>query len=203
MSDITTTIDLLRHGEPVGGRKFRGLVDDPLSDAGWRQMWDVVGDACPWDAIVASPLSRCADFARELAGRHNLSLQLEPDLREVSFGAWDGRVVTDVDAEQPEALSRFWRDPVHHPPPDGEPLLDFDARVGGIWKALLARHCGRHILVVAHGGTIRIVLRQILDMPLARLWRLAVPYAGLSRVRVHGHETDAQPQLLFHAGILP
>ncbi|MHB1590203.1 MAG: histidine phosphatase family protein [Sulfuricella sp.] len=40
----STTIDLIRHGEPVGGRRYRGRTDDPLSEKGWNQMWTAVGD---------------------------------------------------------------------------------------------------------------------------------------------------------------
>ena len=70
MSDsVTTTIDLIRHGEPVGGRKYRGQIDDPLSDKGWAQMREAVGDHRPWDVIISSSLSRCLDFARELGQR--------------------------------------------------------------------------------------------------------------------------------------
>ena len=39
MSD--TVIDLIRHGEPVGGRRYRGHIDDPLSERGWQQMWSL------------------------------------------------------------------------------------------------------------------------------------------------------------------
>ncbi len=39
-----TKIDIIRHGEPIGGPRFRGHgVDDPLSEKGWEQMWNAVG----------------------------------------------------------------------------------------------------------------------------------------------------------------
>ena len=44
---VNTTIDLIRHGEPVGGRKYRGQIDDPLSDKGWTQMRQAVADHKP------------------------------------------------------------------------------------------------------------------------------------------------------------
>ncbi len=51
-----TLVDLMRHGEPVGGVRFRGNVtDDPLSNLGWSQMWDAVGDHHPWDQLISSP----------------------------------------------------------------------------------------------------------------------------------------------------
>lgn len=194
-----TTIDLLRHGEPVGGRKFRGSVDDPLSEKGWAQMRAAVGNQCPWQAIISSPLARCADFAREVAERHGVPLSLDEGLREISFGAWDGRAVADIEAEQPEALSRFWRDPENHPPPDGEPLDAFYGRVASTWTKILEQASGRQVLVVTHGGVIRMVLCYLLEIPLRRFWRLHVPYAGLSRIRMKGLGEEAEPQVLFHA----
>ena len=62
-----TTIDLIRHGEPVGGSKYRGQTDDPLSEKGWEQMRAAVGDHRPWEAILTSPLARCRAFAEKLA----------------------------------------------------------------------------------------------------------------------------------------
>lgn len=202
MSEMVTVIDLLRHGEPVGGRRFRGSLDDPLSTLGWAQMWAAVGEHCPWEAIVSSPLSRCAAFAQALAERYALPLEIEPELREIGFGAWEGRTAAEIDAATPEVLGRFWRDPLHHPPPDGEPLPRFQVRVTGAWIDLLERHAGRHLLIVGHGGMIRMVLRHVLEMPLTRLWRLEIPYGALSRVRVYGRGATAEPLLVFHAGSL-
>lgn len=197
MAEVTT-VDLLRHGEPIGGRKFRGAVDDSLSELGWAQMRATAGNRCPWQAIVSSPLSRCADFAQEVAEHHDLPLELEPGLMELSFGAWDGVAVAEVEARQPEALRLFWRDPVNHPAPGGESLPDFQARIAETWNTLLHRYAGRHVLAVTHGGVIRMILCHTLAIPLVRFWRLHVPYAGISRVRVP-LVADAEPQILFHA----
>lgn len=197
-----TTIDLLRHGEPIGGRKFRGSVNDPLSVEGWAQMRMAVGNHCPWQVVVSSPLDRCALFARELCERHALDLDIDAGFREVSFGDWDGRSVAELEEQQAEALRRFWQDPVACPPPAGEPLPAFQARVVTAWQALAERHHGRHVLLICHGGTIRVLLSHLLGMPLAHIWRVAVPYASVSRVRLFGRDGQAAPLLLFHAGML-
>ena len=82
-----TTIDLLRHGTPVGGRRYRGQIDDPLSEEGWAEMWAAVNGARPWRQIVCSPLSRCRQFAEALGDRLALPVAEDPRLREVGFAA--------------------------------------------------------------------------------------------------------------------
>ncbi len=62
-------IDLIRHGEPQGGMRYRGQLDDPLSELGWQQMRNATANVQPWEHIVSSTLSRCADFAKELADK--------------------------------------------------------------------------------------------------------------------------------------
>jgi alpha-ribazole phosphatase/probable phosphoglycerate mutase len=197
-TDTVTTVDLLRHGEPEGGVRYRGSVDDPLSKTGWKQMRTAVGDHCPWDVIVSSPLRRCAEFAQELSRRHELPLSIAPGFREISFGDWEGHTADEIMTANPEALSLFWRDPLRHPPPNGEPLLACNRRVTAAWRDLLQLQSDRHVLLVAHGGIIRIVLRQVLEMPLKRLWRLEVPYATFSRVRVYRNGSLPEPLLEFH-----
>ena len=196
-----TLIDLLRHGEPDGGQKFRGAIDDPLSALGWVQMRTATGDYRDWEAIVSSPLCRCAAFATELAARLDRPLEIMPGFSEISFGVWEGRSVAEVHASDPLTLARFWADPVAHPIPGGEPVMAFDERIGAAWTDLLERYHGRHVLLVAHGGTIRMVLRRMLGMPLNHLWRFEVPFAALSRIRCY-HEPGAEPRLVFHNGRL-
>lgn len=198
----TTTIDMIRHGEPVGGRKYRGQLDDPLSDKGWQQMRAAVGDACPWEAIISSPLRRCAAFAEELAVRHGRPLALEERFQEIGFGAWEGKTAAELLADDPEQLGRFWRDPLHHTPPGAETLHAFRDRVIAGWDDLLARCVGQHVLVVGHAGMMRMVLRHVLDMPLDRLFRIQVDNAAISRIQVDGTGAEALPRLIFHDGRL-
>lgn len=199
---ISTTVDLMRHGEPVGGRRYRGQIDDPLSDRGWAQMRDAVADHCPWSAVISSPLLRCAEFGRELAARHDLPLTLDARLMELGFGEWEGRTAEELMRDDPERLARFWRDPITHRPPGGESLAAFRERVVGAWEQLLAERAGKPLLVVCHAGVIRMIVRHVLDMPLDRLFRIQVPSAGLTRIRVDGSGADALPKLVFHAGHL-
>ena len=74
-----TIIDLMRHGEPVGGRKYRGQMDDPLSEKGWAQMRAKLTDRAPWQRVISSPLSRCRAFAEALSTEYRLPLHAMTD----------------------------------------------------------------------------------------------------------------------------
>ncbi len=164
-------------------------------------MRNAVGDGGDWEAIISSPLIRCAAFARDLAERLVCPLAIAPGFTEISFGVWEGRSVAEVHAADPQALGQFWRDPVAHPIPGGEPVADFDRRISAAWTTLLDQYHGRHVLLVAHGGTIRMVLRQLLEIPLQRIWRIEAPFASLTRIRVH-RDPGSEPHLVFHNGRL-
>lgn len=177
-----TTLDFMRHGEPVGGRKYRGQIDDPLSEKGWAQMREAVGEQRPWTRIVSSPLSRCRAFAEEHAGRHGLPLHVDERLREVGFGAWEGKTAAQLNEEDPLQLPRFKKDPVNTRPMGSEPLQDFFDRVASGVESLLEKHPEEHILVVCHAGVIRMALAHGLQIPLANAYRIDVPSAGLTRL---------------------
>lgn len=190
----------MRHGEPVGGRKYRGQMDDPLSEKGWEQMRRVVGENCPWQMIVSSPLLRCAEFARELAERHGLPLELDVRLVELGFGEWEGCTAQELTAKDPDTLERFRHDPLSYAPSGAEPLAAFRDRILEAWQSLTERHGGKHILVIVHAGVIRMLVAHVLEMPLQHLFRLQVPNAAITRLRIERLGNATFPQLLFHAG---
>jgi len=195
-----TIIDLIRHGEPLGGKKYRGQTNDPLSDEGWRQMREAVGAYAGWRRIVTSPLDRCAAFAQELGRRRGIPVSVEARFKEIGFGVWEGRTPAELEAAEPGITRRFRLDPLAHRPDGAEPLADLSARVGAAWDDLLARHAGEQVLVVAHGGVIRAVLARVLGLPLAGLFRIEVHYASLSRIKIDGTGADALSTLVFHGG---
>lgn len=195
-----TTFDLIRHGEPVGGRKYRGQTDDPLSETGWEQMRRATGEDCPWQVVISSPLLRCSDFARELTARHGLPLVLDPRLVELGFGSWEGRTSDELIAENPDIVLRFRTDPISNAPPGAEPLVEFRERILSAWNAMIESYRGGHVLVVAHAGVIRMLVALVLEIPLQHLFRLQVANAGITRIRVEQHGDRQLPQLLFHGG---
>jgi alpha-ribazole phosphatase len=197
-----TLVDLLRHGEPVGGRRYRGQLDDPLSEKGWQQMWEAVGDFQGWQHIVTSPLLRCAAFADALGKNLGVEVTSDERLREAAFGEWEGRTAAEICAGDATRLLRFKQDPVKHAPPGAEPLTDFHRRVGAAWQEVLEVHRDRHILIVGHAGMIRMILAHALGLPPEKCYRITVENAAVSRIQVEWADDGILPSLLFHAGKL-
>lgn len=182
-----THIDLLRHGETLAGSVYLGRSDAPLSELGYRQMAEALPGAPHYQAVLSSPLVRCAAFAQDYAQRHGLPLHFDARFQEMDFGTWDGRSAAEIAAADPAALENFWRDPVAFTPPQAEPLLAFQARVLAAWRELPVRYPGQHVLLVTHGGVMRIILCHLQQRPLTELLDLSVPHAALHQICVE-HE---------------
>jgi alpha-ribazole phosphatase len=180
---------LLRHGEVDGGRCLFGQTDVPLTAHGWGQMQAAADGAGPWDGVVSSPLSRCADFAAAVARERDLPVIFDTRLREIDFGEWEGAPIAELMQRSDGALSRFWQDPERHPPPGGEHLAAFCSRVGDAWDALVESPVGERVLIVTHGGVIRALFSRLLARPCNRLLDFDVPHAGIYRVDVIGNGT--------------
>lgn len=196
-----TTIDLLRHGACEGGEIFRGSTDVPLTDVGWQQMRDALAPHAGWQRVVCSPLQRCRLFAEQWAAQNAVPLYTHDQLRELHFGDWEGQRIVDVQREHGASLRSFWDDPTGFTPPNGEPMTAFRTRVLQAADEVLQQYRGEHVLLIAHGAVIRQLLCEWLQMPMTAFSSIAVPYAGLSRVRVYYREGVAPwLQLCLHKG---
>ena len=194
-----TIIDLMRHGEPVGGRKYRGQRDDPLSEKGWAEMRAKVTGLAPWHRVISSPLSRCRAFAEELTLGKGLPLHVDERLKEVCFGVWEGKTRAQLNDEDPQQLPRFRADPVNARPAGAEPLEQFYRRVVAALDEIIARHRHEHLLIICHAGVMRMVLAHVLEIPLIHAYRIEVASAALSRLIF---DAGASPRLVFHDGRL-
>jgi alpha-ribazole phosphatase len=191
-----TTIDLLRHGTCQGGEIYRGRTDVQLNAAGWSQMEQAINVSDKWQCIVTSPLLRCREFAEVHANRLELPLQIDPAMKEMDFGEWEGRLLQDVWEADPELVSRFYEVPGSATPPGGEPVADAQSRVMAGWQTLIQERTGEDLLLICHGGVIRLILSYLLDLPLSSISRLHIPYASMTRVRVYHREDENFPVLV-------
>ncbi|WP_456379430.1 histidine phosphatase family protein [Thiolapillus sp.] len=194
-SEMPTRIDLIRHGEPLGGSLYRGSsIDDPLSEKGWRQMWQAVGKQNHWDRIISSPMLRCQAFAQALADKHGLPLTTEKDFREVGFGDWEGHSPDDIRQTRPREYQAFYADPVGSRPRNAEDLHRFGTRVATALEQAALKFSGQNILITAHAGVIRAALGYVMQAPPAAWYRVRINNAGITRLQF----TSLGKQLVFH-----
>ena len=186
---MTLHLDLLRHGETELGGGLRGSLDDALTAKGWEQMRAAVIGQGPWDRLVSSSLQRCARFADELGAQLNVPVSLEKDLQELHFGAWEGQSAAALMETDAEALGLFWADPYRFTPPEGEPVSDFSDRVLGAVARLHQAYAGERVLLISHGGVMRLLLARARGLPREQLLNVEVGHGGLFSVQVEADGT--------------
>ncbi|MCB1984181.1 MAG: histidine phosphatase family protein [Burkholderiales bacterium] len=179
-----TIVDFIRHGEPVGGRKYRGYtINDPLTEQGWIQMWDAVGNYSYWQQIISSPLARCHAFAEALGKRHQIGVSVEPRFKEVGFGIWEGLSHEAIKIGKAAEYLDFLRDPVKHRPSGAEDLGGFIQRVVSAYDDTVIRYQGQHCLVVTHAGVIRAIAAHVVHAAPIGLYRIKISNGGITRIR--------------------
>jgi probable phosphoglycerate mutase len=194
-----TTLLLARHGRTAdtlrGAFAGRDGADPPLSPEGEAdaarlaavlERFGTPSSPLPGlpavDAVVASPLLRAQGTAKVVAERLGVDVVPDADWAEASFGAWDGLTYAEIARRDASGLAAWYGDATVAPP-GGESFDDLAVRVRAARERAIVAHSGRSVLVVTHGGPIRVVVREALDAGPATLWRLRVTPAALTAVR--------------------
>ena len=156
---------LLRHGRTGLSGRYIGSSDVPLSEEGRRQIENLrssLGDM-EIDGLLASPMLRCTQSV-DLLGL-GLPVQLDPDLREIDFGRWEGKSFAEIEAQDPE-LVRHWAAGVDDFRfPEGETTVGFAGRVEAVKNRLLTSDA-QTLLLLSHGGVIRALICALLGLSL-------------------------------------
>lgn len=203
------TVDFIRHGEPQGGDILRGRVNPELTELGWSQMQNATGLSTTyqpgsftpqWTEIVTSPLKRCKHFAERLAGGTKLPISIVDQWQEIDYGDWDGMLISEWRIVAAEQFKAFRQDLSALAPPNGEDYLSFKSRILAAWRDIANRDDGSHLLVVTHGGVLRVVLPTVLGMPLNKTFPLQIPFACFSRVKLSVEGEKVSASLVLHNG---
>jgi probable phosphoglycerate mutase len=178
---------LVRHGETSWNRegRYQGRTDVPLSPDGEAQVKRLAQRLAPIpiSVAVASPLVRARATAEAVLSSRDVALEFDPGLVEISHGAWEGKLVTELESTHPEMLDAWKRAPVRHMTagPDAESLADVEGRA---WPVLerIAAWLGPDdtALVVAHDAVNRALLCRILGLPTEQMWKFRQAPATLN-----------------------
>lgn len=178
-------IDLIRHGETDQPGLLLGRTDSALSAAGWKQ-FECQTSSRDWSAVVSSPLRRAREPAENLARERDIELAIDPDWSELNFGEWDGRPISELNADSiiGQRLAALYRSAQAPAPPNGENWQDLQARIARALGRLLEKERAKNALVVTHGGPIRAVLNLACAIPFNALWALRIDYGTRITLRL-------------------
>ncbi len=185
----------VRHGRTAwnGNHRFQGHTDVPLDDEGRAQASALAAHlrSEQFDLAVASDLSRARATAEAILAGRELTLELDPDLREMRFGVWEGLTWDEIVARYPDAGGDNRLRPKLYTPDGGESFDDLTARVRRAYDRIIARlNDGGRALVVVHAGVLHATLAVLL--PPGEVEALGAKFtpAGITRFRRSGERFE-------------
>ena len=164
-----TTILLVRHGESAPAHPDRpfalrdGHGDPPLDPVGVQQA-ELLADRLqhePVDAIYVTTLCRTVETAAPLAARLGITPVVEPDLREVFLGEWEGGALRERAAAGDPIFARIFTEERWDVIPGAEDHDAFDARTWNALIRIVESHPDQRVMAVSHGGVIGQLLHRV------------------------------------------
>jgi broad specificity phosphatase PhoE len=187
-----TDLLLVRHGETDwnASNRFQGHADPGLNAAGREQARTLAEELADErvDAVYTSDLARARETADIIARRLGVPVVAIPELREIDVGEWEGLTHDDVEQRWPGAIDR-WRSGVDAWN-GGETYEMLAARVLASLRSIAAGHPRARLVVVGHGGTIRVLRAHVegLTIPESRARSPAIGNCQVYGVRAVGVE---------------
>lgn len=172
-------LTLICHGATAATRAAAFSDDEPLEPKALAAATALAGHVRRHDLALASPALR----ARQTAHAMGLDAGADAGLRDWDMGAWRGRSLATLHAEDPDALAAWRGDPAAAPH-GGESLNALAARVAG-WLGQVDMGAG-HVVAVTHAAVVRAVLLAVLEAPPSAFWRLDVLPLSLTDLRTDG-----------------
>lgn len=190
---MTTRVVLWRHGitDYNAAGRFQGHADIPMNDQGRRQAARAAARLATHslDALYSSPLERAYETAQALAAVTGLEIFIDPRLKEIHVGQWEGRTTEDVSAEFPDFAHAIANDRDIRRSPTGETAMETGERVGEAVRSLALRHRGQTIVVATHGLAIRMAAAHLMGWDYPTAVRLAgMSNCGWTLMEFDGHK---------------
>jgi len=187
-----TCLYAVRHGETEWNRagKAQGHFDSPLTESGVLQAkalaTALVGRGI--EVIYSSDLGRAMQTASAIGQALGLEVHTDTRLRERHLGVMQGRTPDEIRQEFPEV----WEGCTSGDPdfcfPGGESARQRYERNVAFAEAIAARHAGKTILVVAHGGVLNSFFTRALCIPLPEPRRFSLFNAAINQFSVRADD---------------
>lgn len=193
----TADVVLLRHGDTrlSPERRFSGVgsADLGLSATGRDQARCAAGSALlrevTFSKILTSPMTRCQETAQIVAAVLGVSVSIDPYLREMDFGLWEGMTFDEVEKRYPEDLHRWKRSASAPPTGSSETFAAVVDRMRAVAERFASRYAGASVVAVTHITPIKALVADALGAPPSALFRMELSSACFSRITYTGGES--------------
>ncbi|MHB8781586.1 MAG: histidine phosphatase family protein [Candidatus Geothermincolia bacterium] len=187
---------LARHGETDWHLENRilGRTDTSLNERGLRQAELLAGRLAKEElaAIYVSPMQRCLETVAPTAAASGITPIVIEEMAEIDFGEWDGMTSEEIMAIDPVLMGDWLVSPSRFRVPGGESVPEVLERVlRGVNAVLSAHDDDANILVVSHGGPIRLTVCTALGMELDLMLRIEIDLASLCSLKFFGRSIDS------------
>jgi len=180
---------LIRHGETANAKDhaLNGHFDIELSQKGRDQICDVADilKDHPIKAVYSSDLRRTRDSAVIISQFHDLQPTCYPELRELSFGKWEGLSLKELNLEYPGEVEKRFANPATFQAEGGETLNQLIERALPKYEQIIANHPGEEIVIMSHGGVNRVILGHLLGIPLNNVFRITQENASINIIQYY------------------
>jgi broad specificity phosphatase PhoE len=166
--------------------RFQGWSDTTLSDIGKREA-ALVARRLLAEHIAGchtSDLRRAVDTANGIVNQRSVPIMVDPRLREIHFGAWEGMTYPQFYRADPQRAWAWEQDPLRIAPPGGETLAQVAERIAAFHDAVIEgkRNKAGRLLVVGHRGALRVLICLELGLPPSAWWQFRLEPASVSEL---------------------
>jgi broad specificity phosphatase PhoE len=131
-------------------------------------------------AVYSSPLQRARNTAQAIAGYHNLTVQVETDLREMEVGELEGVSIADLGTSFGQFLLNWRQGLGTEKLPGGESVAELADRVWTVVQSIMDRHDHGNVVIVSHFFTCVATICKALGWPLTTIERIRVQTGSIS-----------------------
>lgn len=160
---------ITRHGETEWNliRRTQGATDTNLTDRGRAQARLLANRLVDSkiDMIYSSTLSRAIETSEIISSVIDVPIMMEKDLKEYSFGIWEGKNFDALKDNYPEIYKIWESTPQTCQIPDAEHFPTYSCRVNKFIERSLEKHADDTILVVSHALTSKLMITNSLNLP--------------------------------------
>ncbi|GJL79262.1 MAG: alpha-ribazole phosphatase [Nitrospinaceae bacterium] len=185
----TCRVYLIRHGETANAGQvcFNGHFDVDISPAGREQFLSISESLknVSIHAFYSSDLKRTRICAEIVSKPHGLKPTAFSELRELSFGEWEGMSVAEVNQKFPNQLENRLKNIETFSVKGGETFLQLQERVIPKFEEIVGGHSNETIVILAHGGVNRIILGHVLGIPMSNIFRIQQEYGAINVIQYY------------------